>query len=149
MALMTLLPASAIATPGDNDARTNVWEQKKFDPEKYQKDLECFIAGQAQLTQQEAQNFFPVLREMQKKMRDLGRQQRALLKKETFTNEKAALDAIKKGDEIDIQIKKLQQHYHARFLKILPATKVLKCIHAEERFNRNLMRNIGAPAPKK
>ncbi|MBQ1773360.1 MAG: hypothetical protein IIZ97_03825, partial [Prevotella sp.] len=41
--------------------------QQKFDPERYQADLEQFITSEACLTPQESARFFPVYREMMKK----------------------------------------------------------------------------------
>ena len=113
----------------------------KFDPEKYQRDLEAFITKEARLTPQEAQAFFPVFRELQAKQRAIYMKQRKPDKPAVFDN-KLAMEAIRYHDMQEIEIKKLQQQYHNRFLKILPATKVLICIHAEERFNRNMMRNM-------
>ena len=36
----------------------------------------------------------------------------------------------------------LGEQYHKQFMKVIPATKVLKLIRAEERFNRNMMRHF-------
>ena len=118
----------------------------KFDPAKYQKELEAFITKEAKLTSQEAAKFFPIYREMQKKQRALFGGNRKKFDKSTFTNNAAAAKAVREQDKREIEIKKLQQQYHERFLKILPATKVLIITHAEERFNRNMMRNMaGGP----
>lgn len=129
----------AVTASCDNDQEND--QYGKFDPEKYQRDLEAFIAKEARLTQQEAQAFFPILRELQAKQRAIYMRQHKL-SKEMFTNNKVAAEAIREHDNQEIEIKKLQQNYHNRFLKVIPATKVLICIHAEERFNRNMMKNM-------
>jgi hypothetical protein len=49
-----------------------------------------------------------------------------------FCNNKQCENAIRSLDEIDIQMKELQQRYHVKFMNILPASKVLKVIRAEE-----------------
>lgn len=115
---------------------------RRFDPEKYQRDLEAFIVKFACLTEQEAQQFFPIFREMQQKTRAIYMKGKKP-NKAAFTDNKLALEAIHNHDAQEIEIKKLQQQYHNRFLKVLPATKVLKCIFAEDSFNKNMMRNIG------
>lgn len=112
-----------------------------FDPEKYNRDLECAISKEAKLTPQEAQAFFPVFREFQQKQRELYKKQRQLHKACPKT-EKEAQTIINDIDATDIAMHKLQQSYHARFLKILPATKVLACIRAEEAFTREMMRKV-------
>ena len=116
--------------------------KKQFNPKKYQEDLERFIAKEPKLTSQEAQNFFPLYRKMQQKLRELYKKQRQLYRTPP-TDENAALEAIKNSDCIDVKIKKILQTYHQKFLKVLPATKVLAVIRAEEHFNRNMMRNMG------
>lgn len=113
----------------------------KFDPARYQRDLEAFITKEARLTPQEAQAFFPLYRELQAKQRAIYMKQKKL-DKAMFIDNKVAMEAIRNHDAQEIEIKKLQQTYHNRFLKVIPATKVLICIHAEERFNRNMMRNM-------
>ena len=54
----------------------------------------------------------------------------------------ACEEAIRKQDELDIQIKQLQQEYHGRFLTMLPANKVLAIIKAEEKFHRQIFRKM-------
>lgn len=116
--------------------------QKKFDPEQYERELGKFIAREAKLTPQEIHDAFPIYKEMQKKMRELFNEQRKLISRSTFSNEEEALRAIKKSDELDIKMKKVQQCYHDKLLKVLPATKVLKSIKAVERFNHNMFRQM-------
>lgn len=114
---------------------------RHFNPEEYQKQLEAHITKFAGLTQQEATKFFPLFREMQKQQRAIFMKQK-WMDKSLFTDNVAALEAITRHDNAEIQIKKLQQNYHKRFLKIMPATKVLKCIMAEDVFNRQMMRGF-------
>lgn len=110
----------------------------RFNPEQYQRDLECYITKKANLTQQEAQVFFPLFREMQTKQRALFKKPKHFDRK-VFTDNNAAYEAILQFDEKELEIKKLQANYHKKFLKILPATKVLQCIHAEDEFNKKMM----------
>lgn len=123
------------------ERRVNRHDPKKFNPEEYQRKLEAHITKFAGLTTQESQRFFPLFREMQQKQRTIFMKQRKR-SWSMFSDNKAALEAITKHDEAEIQIKKLQQNYHKRFLKVLPASKVLKCIVAEEVFNRKMMKGF-------
>lgn len=134
LTFLVLLVMQVTASMADNNFGN-------FDPEKYNRELEAAITREAKLTPQEAQAFFPVYREMQNKLRELFNKGREL-HHSCPVSEKDALAVIKGMDSNELEIKRVLQHYHARFLKVLPATKVLACIKAEERFNRNMMKDF-------
>ena len=117
-------------------------QPEKFSPEKFDAELQEYIVKEAELTQQEVADFFPVYKEMQKKMRVLFDRQRDM-RKEMPQDEKACQEAIRQHDEIELEMKKIQQTYHNRFLEILPASKVYKILKAEDRFHRRMLRNMG------
>ena len=102
-----------------------------FDPKKFQAELEQYITTNAALTPGEAA----------KKMRMLFDEMRRSRHINPKDNE-ACEEAIRRQDEIDIQLKQLQQEYHARFLTVLPASKVLSVIRAEEKFHRQAFRRM-------
>lgn len=112
-----------------------------FNPAKFEADLEQFITVNACLSPSQAASFFPVYRQMMKKQRALFDEMRRLRMINTKDNE-ACEEAIRKQDELDIQIKQLQQEYHGRFLMILPANKVLSIIKAEEKFHRQIFKKM-------
>lgn len=112
-----------------------------FNPAKFEADLEQFITVNACLSPSQAASFFPVFRQMMKKQRALFDEMRRLRMINPKDNE-ACEEAIRKQDELDIQIKQLQQEYHGRFLMMLPANKVLSIIKAEEKFHRQIFRKM-------
>ena len=112
-----------------------------FNPAKFEADLEQFITVNACLSPSQAASFFPVYRQMMKKQRALFDEMRRLRMTNPKDNE-ACEEAIRKQDELDIQIKQLQQEYHGRFLMMLPANKVLSIIKAEEKFHRQIYRKM-------
>lgn len=112
-----------------------------FNPAKFEADLEQFITVNACLSPSQAASFFPVYRQMMKKQRALFDEMRRLHMTNPKDNE-ACEEAIRKQDELDIQIKQLQQEYHGRFLMMLPANKVLSIIKAEEKFHRQIFRKM-------
>lgn len=121
--------------------------QQKFSPEKYQADMEQFITKEACLTPQEAAAFFPLFREMQNKQRSLYNQMRAegMIKP---ADEEACRKMIQKRDQVELELKSIQQTYHNKFLSVIPASKVFDAIRAEDRFHRRLFRNWGnGPRP--
>lgn len=112
-----------------------------FNPAKFEADLEQFITVNACLSPSQAATFFPVYRQMMKKQRALFDEMRRLRMINPKDNE-ACEEAIRKQDELDIQIKQLQQEYHGRFLMMLPANKVLSIIKAEEKFHRQIFKKM-------
>ena len=112
-----------------------------FNPAKFEADLEQFITVNACLSPSQAASFFPVYRQMMKKQRALFDEMRRLRMINPKDNE-ACEEAIRKQDELDIQMKQLQQEYHGRFLMMLPANKVLSIIKAEEKFHRQIFKKM-------
>lgn len=122
-------------------AENSQGQRPPFDPKRFEAELEQYITIHASLTPQEASKFFPVYRQMMKKQRALFDEMRRLRMINLKDNE-ACEEAIRKQDELDIQIKQLQQEYHGRFLMMLPANKVLSIIKAEEKFHRQIFRKM-------
>lgn len=115
---------------------------QKFSPEKFQAELQDYIVKEAKLTPQEAAKFLPLYSEMHQKQRAVYERQRQL-RQNRLTDEAAYRDAIKKGDQMDLELKKLQQCYHDKFLAVLPASKVFAVIGAENRFHRDMWKKWG------
>lgn len=115
---------------------------EKFSPEKFDAELRNFITTEAHLSQQEATAFFPLYNEMQQKQRSIFDKQRNI-GKEKPKDEEACKQAIIQRDAMDIELKRIQQTYHQRFLKVLPASKVYDILKAENRFHRKAMKNWG------
>lgn len=116
--------------------------QQKFSPERFQAELEQFIAKEACLTAQEKAAFFPIYKEMQAKQRAVFDRQRQLGKVKP-ADEKGCEQAIRKRDEYDLELKRLQQTYHNKFLGVLSASKLYDVLKAEDRFHRQMLRNAG------
>lgn len=112
-----------------------------FDPKRFEADLEQYITINAGLTPTEAARFFPVYREMMRRQRILFDEMRRFHFVDTH-DEKACAKAIRRQDELDIEIKQLQQAYHGKFMYILPARKVLSIIKAEEKFHRQMFKKM-------
>ena len=114
----------------------------RFSPEKFEAELQGFIAKEAHLTPQEATKFFAVYKEMQEKQRALFDKQRELAKTKP-SDEQGCLKVIKESDAIDLELKQIQQTYHAKFIKLLSASKVYDILQAEQRFHRRMMKSWG------
>ena len=117
-------------------------EPQKFSPEKFQADLEQFIAKEAALTKEESDKFFPLYREMQQKQRAVYAQMKALGMNKP-ADEAGCKQAVQKRDALELEQRRILQTYHNKFFTVLPASKVYDVIIAENRFHRRALRNFG------
>lgn len=117
-------------------------QHERFSPEKFQSALEQYIKQEVQLTSQDASKFFSVYKEMHQKQRPLFDRQKSLAKAKP-QDEEGCRKAIEERDAIDLELKRIQQNYHKRFLELLPASKVYDILKAEQRFYRHAMKNWG------
>lgn len=115
--------------------------QGGFDPRRFDAEMEQFIVTEAGLTPTEASRFFPLFHEMQRKQRACFDQMRVYRHVDP-NDDKAAAEAIRKQDEIDLNIKKIQQQYHNKFIRVLPPGKVLRVIKAEAKFHRQAFKRM-------
>lgn len=122
--------------------------KQKFSPEKFKSEMERFITKDACLSQKEAAKFFPLYDEMKKKSRVVFDKMRALSKKKP-ADEAGCREAIKKRDKLDIELKKIQQTYHEKFLTVISASKLFDVIRAEEKFHRGMLRKANSSVNRK
>lgn len=127
--LMVLLGGVAVCGQG----------RHRFSPEKFQEELERFVVQRAALNAQETAAFLPVFREMRSKQKVIFDKGRKLGKKKP-ADERGCMYAIKQQDKMELELKKIQQSYHNKFLSFLPAGKVFDIIRAEEVFHRKMLK---------
>lgn len=113
----------------------------QFSPEKFKADQEQFIVREACLTPQDAEKFFPIYDEMHNKERAIFDRMRNLGFVKPST-EAGCLNAIREHDKLDLDLKKIDQYYHNKFLKILPASKVYDILQAEDKFHRMVLKRF-------
>ena len=135
-------PRQAFPQQGFPQQNFQQQQQQRFSPEKYQADLEQYITKEACLTPQEAAAFFPMFREMQKKQRALYNKMREDVRIKP-TDEAACKKMIQKRDQVELELKSIQQTYHNKFFSVMPASKVFDVIKAEDQYHRGLLRNLG------
>ncbi len=133
MSLLVVLSASA--------------QEKKFDPEKFDQEMEQYITKKAHLTQQEASKVFPVFREMHNKQRSVYQRMRALGKSKP-ADEAGCAEAIKVRDKCNLELKQLEQCYHQKMLQTVSASKLYDIIKAETYFYRKMMKGWQHPKGK-
>lgn len=112
---------------------------KRLSKEYYQAQLAQFIIQEAQFTAKEAADFRVIFKEMQNKQRKTFEAMKDIWHK-PGRGEKECAEAIRQKDKMDIELKNLQQQYHNKLLKVMPASKVFKAIIAEDKFHRQMLR---------
>ena len=117
-------------------------DQKKFSPEKFQADLEAYIAKEAHFTAQESAKYFPLLRELQAKQRAIYGRMRPTAKP---GDDAKCAEAIRDWDKANIELKQLDLQYHKKMMQVVSPSKVFDAIMAESRFHRKMMKGWQAP----
>ncbi|MGI6222618.1 MAG: hypothetical protein ACOYJG_03305 [Prevotella sp.] len=119
-----------------------VWSQNVcggFNPQQFEMELEKYIENKVRLTPKESAAFFPLYEEMRAKQRVYF--QRDKQNRHVNPNDsKACEKAVREHDENELQLKRIQQSYHNKFMKILPANKVYQIIKAEKEFHKKKFR---------
>ena len=115
--------------------------QRLFDPQKFETGLEKHILKEVGLTQKEKAQLLPIYREMRQKQVKIMDAYKHVRSKRP-TTEKDWEAKLKLRDSNEIEIKKLQQTYHNKMLKVIPASKVMKLIRAEGDFHREYFRKM-------
>ncbi len=115
--------------------------KRLFNPEKFEIELEKHILKEVGLTQTEKTNLLSIYREMRKKQIKIMDAYKNIRSKQPAT-EKEWETKLKLRDANEIELKKLQQVYHNKMLKVIPASKVMKLIKAEGEFHREYFRKM-------
>ena len=125
-------------------AQENQKKRPHFSPEEFQAKQREYITEKAGLTAQEADAFFPLFFELQKKKFDLERDARKDFKKqrgEQMTEEECRAFVYNMAD-VKIEIATLEREYADKYLEVLSPCKVRRVQHAEGSFQRDLMKKM-------
>lgn len=135
--LLTFLALTASAQEQQN-------KRPHFSPEEFQAKQKTYITEKAGLTPEEAEAFFPLFFELQKKKFELERNTRKDFKKqrgEQMTEEECRKFVYKMADT-KVEIAKLEREYTEKYLEVLPPCKLRRVQHAEGMFQRDLMKKM-------
>lgn len=129
--------------PRPNVGNANNNGGQRFSIDEYRKRQKEFFTKRANLTEQEAEKFFPVYNELQQKKMQINHQSRQeAVRQQQPLNEEECLKAIDALADAQIRIAQLEKEYLEKFKKILPASKILKIQQAEDQFNSEMIKNI-------
>lgn len=131
--LLSILSVYAVAQPSP-EAREKIKAHKI-----------AFLTQRLDLTPEEAQQFWPVYNEFDKKMEALREANKDLVHG-ARDEELSEAEAEKRVDAF-INFRKqetdLMVEYHEKFKQVLPASKVAKLYRSEEMFKRKLLEQLG------
>lgn len=119
-------------------------EKKRFSPEEFQAKQRAYITEKAGLTAEEAEAFFPLFFELQKKKFEIehgARKSIKIARGEKMSEEQCREFAYKMADA-KIEVAKLERKYTDKYLKVLSACKLQRVLHAESSFQRDLMKKM-------
>lgn len=146
------LPFVSVSAQNETSKRRSTQDSGNFSVQEYWNSLHDYVKRAADLSDSEAQDFFPVFDEFQKKKRDINRRARQTYNKATSQNdtdgkkeqitEQQALEAIDAMAESNLRIAHLEKEYLEKFKTILPASKILKAQTAQEEFNSQMLKDI-------
>ena len=119
-------------------------KKRHFSHEEFQAKQKEYITRKAQLTPEEAEAFFPLFFELQKKKFTLEHEARKSIKRERGEkmSEEQCREFVNKMSDVKIDIAKLEKEYTTKYLKVIPACKLLGVQHAEITFQRDLMKRM-------
>src|SRR5688572_19992899 len=123
--------------PGQVDPGPKTGPKKEARKEKIEALRVAYITKELDLTETEAQVFWPVYNEYQKKQEESRKEFKKKYNKETnynFATDKEAEDYITADIQHKVQEAELLKTYYEKIKKVLPVKKVAKLRHAEESF---------------
>ena len=138
--LLVLLCTISIATAQESNHNN----RRRFSTQEYQEQQKAFITEQAKLTPQEAEAFFPLYFDLQKKKWAINKEARgnARLKRGETPTEEQCVTMVNDFADAKVKIAQLEKEYIALYLKAIPAQKIMLIQHAEERFQREMLKRM-------
>jgi Spy/CpxP family protein refolding chaperone len=105
-----------------------------------------FITQKLELTGKEAQQFWPIYNEYQDKLEALRKTRRKELRAENGNLDQMTDQEAAQLVDAELQLKakevELNKTYFEKFKQVLPIKKVLKLMHAEEAFKKELLKQL-------
>ena len=142
--LFTIAIAISVALSATAQEHKGPDHKPRFSPEEFQAKQRAYITGQAELTPEEADKFFPLFFELQKKKFEIEHNARKDAKPprgERPTEQQCREFAYRMADA-KIETAKLEREYIDKYLQVLDACKLQRVLRAEDSFQRDLMKRM-------
>lgn len=124
-------------------------DRRKFSPQEFVQKREEFIASNAGLTATEASAIFPLMRKMEKERMEIDRKIGKLMHRgsQPGISDKEAQSILEQIDKLKLEKTKLENSYHQKYRKAIPASKVLRVYQADWKFSRQVLRHMSRQHP--
>lgn len=144
-----LLVLTSICSMAQNPDEKNQ-NRPRFNKQEFRQRMENYITNEAQLTQEEADAFFPIFNEYKNKQRELNMSIHALKKDTTTCCTKDTEERLMKIAKLNVEIAQLDSVYYKKILKTISADKFIKILGIEDRMHRKMLQNYnrGNAGPK-
>ena len=118
--------------------------KKRFSLEEFQNHQREFITNHARLTPEEAEAFFPIFFELQKKKWLINKEARDKVdsKYGKEHSEEKSLLIVNELADAKIKIAELEKEYIEKYLKAIPAKKILGVQRAEDNFQKDMLKRM-------
>ncbi|NLA23892.1 MAG: hypothetical protein GX879_02895 [Bacteroidales bacterium] len=121
--------------------------QHAADKEKIKAERVAFITAELELSVEEAQNFWPVFNEYERKNEEFLNEEREITRELRNSADKISDNELEKKldriNEIQVQKAELQTEYFNKFKSVLSIKKLAKLQANEREFRRKLLHNYG------
>ena len=98
------------------------------------------MVKEAELNTREQAVFVPLYKELDARKRRVFEKRKKLGNKKP-QSETECREVIQQQDKYDLEIKKIGQQYHNKFLEKISASKVYDILKAENRFHRKMLKH--------
>jgi hypothetical protein len=137
--LVFILAVTNIVIYSQNDDNNSNVKREKIKAQKV-----AFLTQSLDLSVSEAQLFWPVYNEYDKKVEKINIEMRKMFSKEKTDNisDKEAEVLLDKYIDFETQEANLKKEYNSKFKSVLPPKKVLKLYISEREFHRKLLKDL-------
>lgn len=124
---------------------------KRFSHEEFRAKQREFITKHAALSSQEADAFFPLFFELQKKKWELNNASRKKFGKKRCEEltDKECEALVHEFAEMKVRMSELEKEYTDKYLQVIPARKILEIQRAEEHFQRDMLKRMSERRDKR
>lgn len=137
---LALLVGGGVNAQPQREKKAPRENNRAMSPHDFQKALIDFIVKEAELNTHEQVVFVPLYKEYGAKKRAIFDKRKKLGNKKPQSDTECK-EVIQQQDRYDLEIKKVEQQYHNKFLEKLSASKVYDILKAENRFHRKMLKH--------
>lgn len=150
--LLCCVSTVAMAQGGFNPQNWGQQPRRDFSPEEYWRVLQDFVTHEAHLTNEEAEKFYPMLKEMMEEQHKNSRKSFEVYRScNEGTTESEYGTAVKKLLELEVENRRIEETYYKKFHTVMSWEKVFNVRRALRHWNREALNRFnprrGGPPP--